>query len=80
MKCIECGTEMKTTRENAPFKALPGTVLVGVDVSRCPKCGWSETAIRAWQVRLERKSSVDDRPFGTLRAADQPKWPPKCRI
>jgi putative zinc finger/helix-turn-helix YgiT family protein len=47
MKCIECGTEMKTTRENAPFKALPGTVLVGVEVSRCPKCGSSETAIPA---------------------------------
>ena len=47
MKCIECGAEMVTKRENAPFKALPGTVLVGVEVSRCPKCGWTETAIPA---------------------------------
>lgn len=45
MKCIECGAEMTMKRENVPYKALPGTVLVGVEVSRCPGCGEYEVAI-----------------------------------
>ena len=49
MKCIECGHAMTTKRENVPFAALPGAVLVGVEVSRCPKCGASETAIPAME-------------------------------
>jgi putative zinc finger/helix-turn-helix YgiT family protein len=47
MKCIECGSEMTTKKENVPFAALPGTVLVGVDVSRCRTCGAYEVAIPA---------------------------------
>lgn len=47
MKCIQCGTTMTVKRENAPYKALPGTVLVGVEVHRCPRCGEYEVAIPA---------------------------------
>jgi putative zinc finger/helix-turn-helix YgiT family protein len=38
---------MTTKRENAPYKALPGAVLVGVEVSRCATCGEYEVAIPA---------------------------------
>lgn len=47
MKCINCGHAMTTKRENVPYKALPGTVLAGVEVSRCPNCGEFEVAIPA---------------------------------
>lgn len=47
MKCINCGHAMTTKRENAPYTALPGAVLVGVPVSRCPSCGEHEVAIPA---------------------------------
>ena len=47
MKCIQCGHAMTTKRENMPYTALPGTVLVGVEVSRCPNCGEYEVAIPA---------------------------------
>lgn len=47
MKCINCGHTMTTKRENVPYKALPGAVLVGVPVSRCPSCGEYEVAIPA---------------------------------
>lgn len=38
---------MTTKRENVPYTALPGTVLVGVPVSRCSNCGDHEVAIPA---------------------------------
>lgn len=47
MKCMNCGHTMTTKRENVPYTALPGTVLVGVEVSRCPNCGEYEVAIPA---------------------------------
>ena len=47
MKCMQCGHAVTTKRENVPYTALPGTVLVGVDVSRCPNCGEYEVAIPA---------------------------------
>lgn len=47
MKCINCGHTMTTKRENVPYTALPGTVLVGVEVSRCANCGEYEVAIPA---------------------------------
>jgi putative zinc finger/helix-turn-helix YgiT family protein len=47
MKCINCGHAMTTKRENVPYKALPGAVLIGVPVSRCPNCGEYEVAIPA---------------------------------
>ena len=47
MKCIQCGHAMTTKRENVPYASLPGTVLVGVEVSRCPNCGEEEIAIPA---------------------------------
>jgi putative zinc finger/helix-turn-helix YgiT family protein len=34
-----------TRRENHPYASLPGTVLVGVTVHRCPKCGEAEVEI-----------------------------------
>lgn len=47
MKCMQCGHTMTTKRENVPYTALPGTVLAGVEVSRCPNCGEHEVAIPA---------------------------------
>jgi putative zinc finger/helix-turn-helix YgiT family protein len=38
---------MTTTREKVPYAALPGTVLGGVEVSRCPTCGEHEVALPA---------------------------------
>jgi putative transcriptional regulator len=38
---------MTTKRENVPYRALPGAVLVGVEVSRCRRCGELEVAIPA---------------------------------
>jgi putative zinc finger/helix-turn-helix YgiT family protein len=38
---------MTTKRENVPYTALPGAVLVGVPVSRCAHCGEYEVAIPA---------------------------------
>lgn len=46
-KCTMCGHTMTTKRENVPYRSLPGTVLVGVEVSRCAKCGEYEVAIPA---------------------------------
>jgi putative zinc finger/helix-turn-helix YgiT family protein len=47
MKCVQCGSTVTTKRENVPYRALPGVVLVGVAVSRCAKCGEYEVAIPA---------------------------------
>ena len=49
MICFHCGAEMKTKRENYKYDAsgLPGITLLGVEVSRCPKCGEHEVAIPA---------------------------------
>jgi putative transcriptional regulator len=47
MKCVQCGSAVTTKRENVPYRALPGVVLVGVEVSRCAKCGEYEVAIPA---------------------------------
>src|SRR5262249_7252553 len=46
-KCLECGTLMKTTRENYNYKTsgLPGVVLHNVQVSRCQNCGEQEVHI-----------------------------------
>ena len=38
---------MTTKRENMPYQSLPGTVLIGVSVSRCVHCGEYEVAIPA---------------------------------
>ena len=47
MKCINCGAQMKTKRENFRYEAcgLPNVTLIDVEVSRCPKCGEFEVAI-----------------------------------
>ena len=47
MKCLECGSTMTTKRENVQYNSLPGTVLAGVEVHRCPNCGEYEIAIPA---------------------------------
>jgi putative zinc finger/helix-turn-helix YgiT family protein len=36
---------MASGRENVPYRALPGVVLVGVEVRRCPNCGEYEVVI-----------------------------------
>ena len=43
--CFNCGHKMRTRRENVPFLGLPGVVLVGVPVHRCPNCGEYEVTI-----------------------------------
>ena len=47
MKCTECGATMKTRKENYPYDecGLKHVTLVGVEVSRCPKCGNYELSI-----------------------------------
>lgn len=47
MKCVVCGSVMKTKRENFRYDAcgLPNVTLVGVEVSRCAACGEFEVAL-----------------------------------
>ena len=47
MNCVSCGHAMNTRRENYQYTAsgLPHVTLVGVEVSRCPRCGETEVAI-----------------------------------
>ncbi len=47
MKCVECGAAMKRGRENYRYSecGLRYVTLMGVEVSRCPKCGNYEVAI-----------------------------------
>lgn len=52
MKCVNCGASMTTKREDVPFAALPGTMLVGVEVHRCASCGEYEVAIPALDVLM----------------------------
>lgn len=49
MKCFDCGTVLETKRENYRYDdcGLPYVVLHGVEVSRCPKCGYEEVAIKS---------------------------------
>ena len=46
-RCTRCGGEKaKTTRENEPMdEAMPGIVLLGVEVTKCLQCGNREVAI-----------------------------------
>lgn len=48
MTCIECGFAMKTKRENYKYDAsgLSGVTLLGVEVSRCSRCGEVEVTIQ----------------------------------
>lgn len=47
MNCDQCGGPMNTTRENFLYTAsgLANVTLVGVQVTRCPKCGAFEVEI-----------------------------------
>jgi putative zinc finger/helix-turn-helix YgiT family protein len=54
MKCTLCGShEMRSTRRNVPYRSLPGTVLVDVEVWECLDCGDYEVVIPALN-ELER--------------------------
>jgi putative zinc finger/helix-turn-helix YgiT family protein len=44
-RCTECGEETVSTREDRTYSKLPGVLLCGVEVLRCPKCGESEVVI-----------------------------------
>jgi putative zinc finger/helix-turn-helix YgiT family protein len=70
MKCVQCGSAMTTKRENVPYKALPGAVLVGVEVSRCPSCGEFEVAIPAIDKLNEVLADAVIRKKGRLRGAE----------
>ena len=45
--CTTCGTPMETGRDEVEYDAagLPGVILRGVEVSRCPGCGATDVAI-----------------------------------
>jgi putative zinc finger/helix-turn-helix YgiT family protein len=43
--CLECGSPLRRETRNVPYRSLPGTVLVGVDVDVCDHCGESYEAI-----------------------------------
>jgi len=47
MKCNECGSPLKTRKENYRYSecGLKNVTLVGIDVSRCPRCGNYELSI-----------------------------------
>lgn len=47
MKCNECGSPLKTRKENYRYSecGLKNVTLVGIDVSRCPRCGNYEVSI-----------------------------------
>src|SRR6478672_13788503 len=49
MKCVRCGSQMKTKKEDHNYKSsgLTNVVLVDMNVSRCPSCGEVEVAIPA---------------------------------
>lgn len=61
--CPECGADMLMKRENAPYRSLPGVVLVDVEVSRCPACGEHIVAIPAIDElhKLIAKSLIGDK-------------------
>lgn len=42
---MQCGTEMQSAREDWPDRDLPGVLLLGVEVSRCPSCGEYEVEL-----------------------------------
>jgi len=44
--CLDCGAEMQRHVEDIPFDAaLPGVILIGVAVYRCPSCGYFEVEL-----------------------------------
>jgi DNA-binding transcriptional regulator YiaG len=43
--CMQCGTEMTVGQEDRPYADLPGVLLRGIDVYRCPNCSDYEVAI-----------------------------------
>ena len=47
MKCLECGTPMRTRKENYRYDecGLKYITLAGVQVTRCPRCGNYEISI-----------------------------------
>lgn len=48
MKCTLCGNEaMQRTKRNVPYRSLPGTILVDVEVWECAECGEYEVVIPA---------------------------------
>lgn len=61
---------MTTKKENVPFEALPGTVLVGVDVSRCRACGAYEVAIPAIDKLMHMLASAVIRKSARLVGAE----------
>ena len=47
MKCLQCGSQMVSRRENYKYadSGLTGVTLVNVEVRRCPQCGEYEVVI-----------------------------------
>jgi len=74
MQCLICGhAPMRTGAESLPLVGLPRITLVGVEVSRCPKCGDYEVSIPAHRrlVQIVTKALLGKR--GRLAPAEL-KW------
>lgn len=56
--CFDCGCRM-TRREDVPYVGLPGTMLLGVSVSRCLGCGGYEVEIPDIQA-IQAIPAIDD--------------------
>lgn len=46
-KCLQCESPMVSKPENVEYDSLPGTMLMGVPVSRCTRCDEYEVGIPA---------------------------------
>jgi len=58
MKCLECGTPMKTRKESYRYDecGLKYVTLVGVEVTRCPRCGNYEISIPHLEDLIEKST------------------------
>lgn len=47
MNCINCDGKMTCGRQNIPYRSLPGTTLLDIEVWTCPECQQQEYSIPA---------------------------------
>lgn len=71
--CTECGYAMTITREDVPYRSLPGVTLLNSEVLTCPRCGERETVIpriefldrtiAGWIIRKTERLSANETVF-----------------
>lgn len=76
-QCFQCGVQLRTQRENVPFRALPGATLLGVPVHRCPECGEYEVESPRIEDLHRALASIVIRKTGRL-AGDEIRFLRKC--